>query len=297
MTAQSMSPDRARALIADRMATPAPNRPPPLSLAETLMQLGCIDAEAAAEIENKRGRRAFGRTAVDLGYITRRQLVFALGVHLGFLRDTDEPIDIPEEIVVAHNPYSKAAEEFRALRTRLTTGADLELTRRLSVTGARLDATHTAVNLAASFAQLGKATLLVDADLRRPSLARVFGVRRAPGLADVVAYGYAYEAARCDTLVKNLDLMPAGHAAPDPQRVLGDPAFGGVIGRASQEYEIVVMLTSPYGVATDCEFVWTVASGALVVAKKNETRFEDLQAISRTLRRVDTPAAGAILIE
>ncbi len=290
--ATGMAPEEAQTLIAERFSTERPHN----GLADTLVRLGYIDAEAAPEIESDRNGRAFGATAVALGRVTREQLEFALGVHLGFLLETDEPTQIPRELVVARNPYSKSADEFRALRTQLCAGADASRLSPLAVTGALPAAAFTAVNLAASFAQLGKKTLMIDASLRRPALARVFGARQAPGVSDVVSGVVEFDTVRKETLIRNLSLLPAGAAPPDPQRVLADPAFERMLGHASGGFDIIVILTDPVETGSSCEFVWAVSGSALIVARKNETRLRDLEEIKSALRRTETRLAGAALL-
>jgi capsular exopolysaccharide synthesis family protein len=298
MNAQAgISPDRARARIEDQIGA---GRPPASAIGQTMVRLGFIQPRDADAIENERRERGgvFGRTALKLGYVTQDQLEYALGVHIGFLHEMAQPPPVPEQIMVVRNPFSSEADEFRALRTRLTTGSDAENLRRLAVTGvgACASAQYAAVNLASSLAQLGKETLLIDADLRRPSLAEIFNMPPAPGLTDVVAGRASYEAARAGTIIRGLDLFPAGTSTPDSQRTLGDRGFLSLINRAEQEYDVVMMLTTPYGFAAECEFVWASSSSALIVAKKNETRHRDLESAKRSLRRIGVPVAGAVVV-
>lgn len=295
ITVKSISPDRAQTMITEHLGQPDPKV---YGLGQTMVRLGYIQPEDAERIEQTRRQSGgvFGRTAVDMGLITPPQLEYALGVHLGFLYETKEPVIIPPQILVARNPYSQQSEEFRSLRTRLTAGGDKEAVRRLALTSTGNGASYAAVNLAASFAQLGRTTLLIDTHLRRPCLGRIFGAAPVPGVTDVVLGTGSYEEARNPTLIRNLDLMTAGRPAPDPQRIVGDAAFTALVDRAAEEFDIVLMLTAPYGLAAECEFVWAVSSGALIVSRKNETRLRDLEKIKSALRRMDTPVAGAIVL-
>ncbi len=295
MNAQpQMSPGRARERIEERMG----GRPPASAIGQTMVRLGFIKPEDAEAIERERqdAGGVFGRTAMKLGFVTQDQLEYALGVHIGFLHEVANPAPIPEQIMVARNPFSPEADEFRTLRTRLTTGEDADNLKRVAVTGVGGDAQYAAVNLAASLAQLGKETLLVDADLRRPSLARIFNMPTTPGITDVVAGASSYEGARIGTIIRGLDLFPAGSPTPDSQRTLGDRGFLTLINRAEKEYDIVMMLTTPFGVAAECEFVWASSSSIVIVAHNNVTRQKELEAARRSIRRIGSPIAGAVVV-
>lgn len=292
-----ISPQRAQTLISEQLAAPTASKP--AALGETLVRLGRLgDAEADRILAEQRKRGgSFGRLAVKLGLAKKSDIEYALGVQLGFLHETQDHVAIPEALVVARNPYSDAAEEFRAMRTRFLTRKNEKETKQFAVTGASetAGAEYLALNLAASFAQLGRKVLLVDANLRRPTLAKIFGDASAPGLADIAAGSASHEGAINATLVKNLDLLPAGAAAIDPQAILGGDAFERIINRAAGEFETVILVSAPFGRYADCEYVWSVAGKALIVARKDETRATDLMRIKSVMRQSGAEILGAAM--
>lgn len=291
--ATRISPDRARAMIEEELGKPAPSA----RLADTLVALGKIKLDDVDEIERARNGKPFGRTALRLGKLKADDLQYALGVHLGFLHATREPVAIPPELVVAGSPFCDEAEAIRALRTRLMTETPREKLKSVAITGLdnRDGAIFTAINLAASFAQLGRRTLLVDADLRTPCLARIFGDPTAEGLADAIAGRSAYESVRSGSFVRHLDILPAGASAPDPQSLLGGAPFKKLMDRAAGEFDAVLVLTAPFGAHADCEFVWANAASALLVARKDHTRARTVAAAKASLRRIGADVAGAVL--
>lgn len=291
----NMYPGQMQSLIAAKYSNQKPARPPQLS--ETLLRLGYLTSDQVSKIEKARRGKSFGRTAVRLRALTPERLEYALGVHLGFLHDSTDHVTIPRELIVARNPFCEEANQFRSLRTHLTTGGETTPIDRLSVTGIGDDhgACYTAVNLAASLVRLGKRVLLVDSNLRAPSLARIFGGPNIPGLSDIIIGKTSYESARRGTLIKNLDLLPAGSIVSDPQTILAEKSFYGMIKRATTEYEIVIMLTAPIGNDSQCEFVWRSSSSALLVGERDETRQRDVDSAKAVLRRTKTSVAGVVL--
>lgn len=293
-----MSEQAQTQLIDELLSEPAPaSVAKSMRLGETLIRLGRLNAEAVAHIEREKSDAPFGKTAVKLGYIKPADLEYALGVHFGFLHETSQRIKIPKSLVVARNPHSQEADEFRSLRTRLVTSAKNDLLRSLVITGAdeQCDAAYVATNLAASFAQLGRTTLVVDANFRKPSLAGLFGDPRAQGITDTAVFAELCSDVRIGTMVRNLDLLPAGSPSPDTHKVLSDSKFKEAMRNLALDYDVVIILSAPYTHSADCELIWSSSRGALIVVKKDESRLTNLEKIRRGLRQTETSLAGAVL--
>lgn len=297
---KKMPPGRARRFIAEQLKAPTANASARL-LGQTLVRLNRLNEEQVEKVlaQQEKTSSAFGQTAVKMGLLTTDDLHYALGVQLGFLHETTNPVRIPKALIVARNPYSPSAEEFRMMRTRLYTGSARNKLNLFAITGANDDAggDYAGLNLAASFAQLGKRVLLVDADLRMPSLARVFGNPGAAGIVEIVTNSASYESAIYPTLICNLEILPAGGGAADSQSILVSSEFRQLLSRAKSEYDIVVVLTAPYGKISDCEFVWSATKHVVIVARRHETRFDNLTRIKALLRQGDTELIGAAITQ
>ena len=270
------------------------------TLGELLIRMGRMTEDQAAkalDMQRKTGA-AFGKSAMRLGFIRQDDLNYALGVQLGFLHETKERVAVPREITVAQNPYSQASEQFRHMRTRLVTGATRDKIDLFSIASAdaHTDATFVAVNLAASLAQLGRRTLLIDGNLRKPTLAKLFGGAREPGLVELVRGSASYDDVVSATLVKSLDLLPSGGPIEDSQLILGDPGFALMLKRAQAAYENVIVLTSAFGATTDGEFAWASTGRLLVLAKKNETRSHNLTRMRSVVRSAGAEIIGAVMV-
>ena len=269
------------------------------TLGDTLVRIGRLEPAQIDQVMAHQARTGmpFGRAAVTLGLLSAQDLQYALGVQLGFLHETREPTVIPKRLVVLRNPYCKEAEEFSQMRTRLMTGAAREKLNLLSIAGAdaQCDGAYVAANLAASFAQLGRRVLLVDADLRRPKLAKLFGEPTAPGVTDLVIGASTYESALHSTLVKRLDLLPAGAPTRDPQSILGAEAFSETLKRAQKNYDIVIVLATPFGRVADVEYVWAATQKTITLVRQDHTRAETITRMRSVIRGVGAEIIGAAM--
>ena len=270
-------------------------------LGETLIRIGRLDPARVDKVRAFQEKTGvpFGRSAVKLGVLKPHDLQFALGVQMGFLHETAEPVVIPAPLVVLRNPYSKEAEEFNLMRTRLITGLARDKLNLFSIAGAdeKSGAIFTAGNLAASFAQLGRRVILIDADLRNSQMARMFGAPEAPGVTDFVRGKADYAAAVHGTLVKGLDLLPAGSPTRDPQSILSAKEFSRLLGDASDDYDIAIVLAPPFGGPADVEFVWAATRNVIALARKNHTRADTLTRMRSVIRGVGAEIIGVAMVE
>ncbi|NNE40570.1 MAG: AAA family ATPase [Marinicaulis sp.] len=291
----SPSPKMAQRILAENFSGASETLIAPL--AETIVRLGRMSAEDAARVEDARNKTQmpFGRTAVRMGLLSKADLQYALGVQLGFLHETNNPVIIPQLLAVANNPYSKTAEQFRSMRTHLLAGRDPKDLNLFAITDAdeRCGADFIAANLAASFTQLGKRVALVDARLRKPTLGKIFAADASEGVSNFVAGGASVENVVHPTLIKNLDLTPAGVSVADAQTILASQRFSSLLNALRNNYEIVIVLSPAFGESTDVEFVWAAAEKAIIVVRKDHSRVDTLRSIEKAARRSGGLIIGA----
>ncbi len=270
-------------------------------LGATLIRMGKIDGDGLAAIlaAQKRHGGSFGKNAVSLGLINPDDMQIALGIESGFIRADGPPQKIPPNLLAARNPYSPEAEQFRSMRTRLVTGKLSSSADLFSIVGAHESsgAPHIAANFATCLAQLGRRVLLIDADLRRPSLHQYFCKKNTLGLADILADNTPTKKTVRQTFLKSLDLVCAGAPSSDPQSLLCRLEMQKHIDYARAQYDHVVVLTAPFGATADGEFVWSMTGNALVVARRNRARLSDLKKMKAVLRDVGAELIGAVLMD
>lgn len=184
----------------------------------------------------------------------------------------------PDALQVHTSPESTESEAFRTLRTTLAfSGQDTE---RLAVTSAEPSDGKTTVlaNLGVSYAQAGKRTLLVDADLRRPGLTKLFNLRGKPGLSEILRSEDDL-ASMClarvhSTSCGKLDVIPCGPKPSNPAELLSDYRLAEVMAWAEANYDQVLIDCPPILAASDAAIVGRQTDGLMLVVQpeKNHRR-------------------------
>lgn len=188
-------------------------------------------------------------------------------------------------------------EAFREIRTNLRF-APAEQPRLLAVTSAvPVEGKSTvASNLALTLAAQGSRTLLVDADLRRPSIHRVIRTDRSPGISDVLnGLAELSEVIRHVPGRPGFDVLPSGTAVENSAELVGGRAFRELLAHLAAEYDMVIIDTPPLLAVTDATVIATLVDGTMMVAHANRTDQEELAAAVDQLRNVNAPLVGLVL--
>lgn len=215
---------------------------------------------------------------------------------LGSLRRIREPERNP--VVVESQPHSIAAEEFRRLRTNLqfvdiTTGGrhSFAITSAMPGEGKTL----TAVNLARAMADSGARVLLVDGDLRHPSVANTMGLEGSVGLTTILLGRAALDDVAQQWGETSLYVLPAGEIPPNPSELLGSTAMEVLFDEFTRLYDFVLVDSPPVIPVVDPVVIEKLVGGLLMVVCVNKTRKRDLAHALRSLKTVDVEVAGFAL--
>jgi non-specific protein-tyrosine kinase len=193
---------------------------------------------------------------------------------------------------------SLAAEAYRTLRTNLQFSSLDTPLRSLVVTSAVATEgkTTTAANLAVVMAQAGKHVVLVDGDLRRPSVHRLFDLTNETGLTTALVKNLS---ALGDSLresgVENLRVLTAGPVPPNPQELLGSQRMEDLLRKLEDEADVIVLDTPPTLVVADANVLAARTDGVLVVVNTGRTRRAAVQQAVDGLRQVGAHLVGGVL--
>jgi capsular exopolysaccharide synthesis family protein len=209
----------------------------------------------------------------------------------------DEP-DLAGKPLITHDAFSGRAEAFRQLRTNIRfLGVDHQVSS-LVVTGSvpSEGKSTTAANLAIALAQSGEQVVLIDADLRRPTIADVFGLPSGVGLTSVLLGDVPAEQAlqrwRDDL---PLSVLAAGQMPPNPSELIGSARMADLISTLTGQGMTVVVDSPPLLPVTDAAILARITDGALVVTRVASTRVEQLTAAVESLRTAGAPILGLVL--
>jgi non-specific protein-tyrosine kinase len=188
--------------------------------------------------------------------------------------------------VAATEPGSPAAEQYRLLRTRLETRDATRRTQLLLITSPRLGdgKTTTSANLALTMArEFQHKVVLVEADLRRPTLAAQFGIEATHGLIDVLLGGLSLDDALVTVPGQQLSLLPAGGEAAGATELLASPMMQRTLDGLRARFDRVIVDTTPMAVA-DTHVLARLADGVLMVVRAGVT---PKPALERALASID----------
>ena len=203
----------------------------------------------------------------------------------------------PDRYVLDH-PYSTAAECVRTVRTNLLFMSPGRPLRKLLVTsaGPREGKTSTSVNIAASMALSGTKVLLIDTDLRRPRIHKVFDMQNDRGLSNlVIEPEKPLDDVTQPSHVENLDILCSGPIPPNPAELLHTPAFGRVMERLLERYDRIILDSPPVCVVTDALILGNVCDGAILVVRAGDTSREMVKKARRLMADVKINILGALL--
>jgi succinoglycan biosynthesis transport protein ExoP len=200
------------------------------------------------------------------------------------------------ELVVFHGHQPLAFEAYRVLRTSILFSSPGQAPRSLLITSTMPmeGKTLTTANLATAMAKAEGDLLLIDADMRRPTLHQLFNVPREPGLSNFLV-GEIDELPLVATLVPHLFLIPAGAIPPNPSELLGSERMQDLLNRSRERFVRTVLDSPPLVSVTDAAILSTLADGVLLVIKAEHVPRKAARDTTNHLQELHAHLLGAVL--
>lgn len=202
------------------------------------------------------------------------------------------------ELVTQVRPQSQMAESYRALRTSLLLSNLGSPPKVIMVSSAlpQEGKTTTSINCAVVLAQKGVRVLLIDADLRRPSIHKTLGMGPRSGLSNVLTGSTSLEQTISRTAVlPNLYVLPAGTPPPNPAELLASPNMRDVLAKLATEYDHIVLDTPPCLSVTDAVVLSPRADAVVLVIRSGKTTKQALRRSRDILAQVNAKVVGVLL--
>jgi succinoglycan biosynthesis transport protein ExoP len=202
------------------------------------------------------------------------------------------------ELVSQARPHSQMAESYRALRTSLLLSNLGAPPRVIMVTSAlpQEGKSTTSINTAVVLAQKGVQVLLIDADLRRPSIHKTLGMGPRSGLSNVLTGSTTLQQAiAVSTVLPNLHILPAGTPPPNPAELLASANMKEVLDELREKYDHIVVDTPPTLSVTDAVVLSPRADAIVLVIRSGQTTKQSLRRARDILMQVNARVSGVLL--
>ncbi len=208
------------------------------------------------------------------------------------LRPGDQSIDQ----IIVKEPQSPFAESYKTIRTAIMLSRSGRPPKNLLITSISPGEgkTATSVNLARTIAQSENSVLLVDSDLRRPRIHRIFGLDNSKGLSTCLT-GTSDIGSVLHKAGRNLTVLPAGPVPPNPSELLGSGTMQALLDEVGGRFDIVIWDSSPLLTVTDTLILSKLLNGTIIVAKAGETTYDGARRGLKILKDVESPFLGIVI--
>ncbi|MGM9887166.1 MAG: polysaccharide biosynthesis tyrosine autokinase [Lactococcus sp.] len=210
----------------------------------------------------------------------------------------NEKIDNNRYLITSLNPKSPISEQYRTIRTTIDFKMVDQGMKSFLVTSAEAAAgkSTTIANLAITFAQQGKRVLLIDADLRKPSVHMSFKIPNRSGLTNILTrQSTVEETLQGSPINENLAIITSGPIPPNPSELLSSAGMKNLIETMTQAFDIVLVDTPPLSAVTDAQIISGFVGGVVVVARAYQTKKESLAKTKKMLDQVQGNIIGVVL--
>lgn len=257
------------------------------------------DIDRVIVLQRERNLR-FGEAAQRMGIVSREDVDHALAQQFEYPYVLSAESNLSPLLVTAFEPFGALAELIRTLRGQLSLRWFNDRRSTISVVAPRheMGTSVVAANLAIAFAQLGERTLLIDANLRKPSQHELFGIERPDGLSYLLAGRSQFQEVLCPiSPFGSLDVLCAGALPPNPHELLSTVAFSYLIETAPAAFDVVIIDTPPLLEYPDAQIIAARATGCLMATRRHKTSLNDVETSKQLLQPTGAAIVGVVLNE
>jgi capsular exopolysaccharide synthesis family protein len=203
----------------------------------------------------------------------------------------------PARLAVQALPHSHAAENYRMLSTKLLSENNQPPRRSILVSGLESGSTEAeiAANLGVTLAEMGKRVVLADANARRPTLHRIFGIPESPGLVDLLSANPKQGEPFALDWMQNLSLVPAGSTPSNPFELLASSRIANILEEFEREHDFVIITTGPILSFAENLLLASQVDGVILVVGAGQTSREAILKSVESLQSLGAHMVGSVL--
>ncbi len=205
-----------------------------------------------------------------------------------------------QQAMIGENLSFAASEAYKLLRTNLQFSVSDEHCQIIGVTSSVRGEgkSTTSANLAYTFAQAGKEVLLIDADMRLPSISTKLSIAGAPGLSNLLAgLKEERECVQVSRQFENWYILPAGDIPPNPSELLGSDRMKALLARFSKDLDVIILDLPPVNIVADALVVSQGTNGLIVVVRQNYSERKALDDCMYQIRNVNAKFLGFVMTD
>lgn len=272
------------------------------NMGDLLIELGKLnieDVERIIDYQREKGLY-FGEAATELKLVDQDDILQVLSSQFGYTYNRAEE-RLSKEMVMAYSPFGGQAEEFRSIRGQLLSTWLSTVSKTLAIVSPESGEgrSYIAANLALAFSQLGRSTLLIDADLRAPRQHEIFRFNRRIGLSMLLAGRIKLE--DLDTLpdqissFQHLSVLGCGAIPPNPGELLSQERFPLILRELKKYYDVIIVDTPPASYQADVRSISAVAGSVLLVTRSGQSRMDKTKGLMNMLGEAKANIVGGVL--
>lgn len=256
------------------------------------------DLEQIVALQQKKGM-LFGEAAIELGILTEEDVQVALASQFSYPYLSNGQSTMAKEVLAIQRPFSPQAENFRSIRSELLLSGVGKIIKTMAVISSseREGKTFIAANLAATFAQLGSKTILVDMNFRNPRIHEIFNIKNNCGISSAIIKRATIDQAVNCTAIPSLHILPSGPKPPNPLELLGWDETREIISFLKNAYDVVIIDTPSFFRTADALVTSSMCDGVVIIALKGNTKKEAFSKIKKQLTSSKTRIIGALINE
>lgn len=204
---------------------------------------------------------------------------------------------ISPKLVSIHDPSSNISESLRTIRTNLIFSSNYKAHKTIMVTSAvpAEGKSTLSSNLAVVMASLGEKVLLIDSDLRKPVIHKLFNLKKTPGLSNYLIGKKSAKEVIHKTDVEGLHIIPSGPTPPNPSELVSHPQFKVLCDTATETFDYIILDSPPVASVSDPMIISSIADAVVIVVRCGVTTKNSVSKAVKQLRNINANIIGAIL--
>ena len=202
-----------------------------------------------------------------------------------------------KELIVQRKPKSPVSEAYRSLRTNIEFANIDKDIKSIMVTSSKPGEgkTTTISNLAITMANMGKKVAIVDCDLRKPRIHKIFEISNIGGITDILLNHCDYKGYVKNTDIKGLDIITAGQIPSNPSEILASRSMKNLLEKIKQDYDYMFIDAPPVAVVTDAAILSSYIDGVIVVCSSGYVEIDLAKSAKLSLEKVGANMLGVVL--